>query len=427
MYSNRPRSLDVEISPSGSLPCEDFAAVKSISFALASLRLMKEDLETQLRKVSMGKRTQASEKPPVTRSRLDRTQVLCQMTSDNNNQLYADFMDKSRLRSLAFQEQLPENVERDFYNNNMRVPPGLLCQEITPFEWQVLEKVIMVCLYHKKEMPMATLQQMLFQCDQRLELTFQLQFGSLNQFVKRHGRVFFIHRGSKNPEVSLKIDFVRQLLVARNGMAAQASVEEHSDMLIDEKMEKKIVHMAIQILFSHTAQNCTIGKLGQILHRRMNNPRLPRMFKHTYGGLKKFFERQNTCFEIKKDHLYNPIVTLNKDFRKLVEDQMANKENQENEAPVLTKLNESEQKPSPPRATNLMPTRPPLTSSTSENLMNLANQGPEPVTEWTVTKPSPLATNKTANWSLKVNEAQAALGEHDENAWLARLPNQLSQ
>merc|ERR1719499_828736 len=138
-------------------------------------------------------------------------------------------------------------MEQDFYNNNQRVPPGLLSKEITAFEWQVLEKVIMVCLYYKKEMPMATLQQMLFQRDPRLELTFQLQFGSLHQFVKRHGRVFFIHRGSKNPEVSLKIDFVRQLMLSRNGM--NAAGDDHTDMLIDENLEKEIVRMAIQILF----------------------------------------------------------------------------------------------------------------------------------------------------------------------------------
>merc|ERR1719203_1957061 len=110
---------------------------------------------------------------------------------------------------------------------------------------------------------------MLFESDPRLELTFQLEFGRLDAFVKRHGRVFFIHRGSKNPEVSLKIDFVRQLLLSRNGMAGQASVEEHADMLIDDKLEKEIVRQAIQILFSNQ-NNCTIGKLGQILHRRMN-------------------------------------------------------------------------------------------------------------------------------------------------------------
>jgi len=273
---------------------------------------------------------------------------------------------------------------------------------------------------------MATLQQMLFQHDHRLELTFQLQFGSLNQFVKRHGRVFFIHRGSKNPEVSLKIDFVRQLLVARNGIAAQAAMEEQADMLIDEKLEKEIVHMAVQILFSHSAQNCTIGKLGQILHRRMNNPRLPRMFKHTYGGLKKFFERQNTCFEIKKDHLYNPIITLNKDFRKLVDAQMASKD-RENQAPIAPKLSESEKKPSPPRVTNLMPSRPPLTSSTSMNLMNLADEEEKPQQENVWTKPAPVTTDTTtANWSVKVNEAQAAMSEHDENAWLSRLPGQLA-
>merc|ERR1719411_509453 len=129
---------------------------------------------------------------------------------------------------------------------------------------------------------------------------------------------------------------------------ANASTEEHADMLIDENLEKEIVRMAIQILFSHNAQNCTIGKLGQILHRRMNNPRLPRMFKHTYGGLKKFFERQNTCFEIKKDHLYNPIITLNKEFRKLVEDQMAASDNRENQAPVLTQPTEPVQAPKSP-------------------------------------------------------------------------------
>merc|ERR1719229_530157 len=142
-------------------------------------------------------------------------------------------MDKSRMRSLAYQDMIGETT--DIYNNGSSVPPGLLSKEITAFEWQVLEKVIMLCLYYKKEMPMATLQQMLFQRDPRLELTFQLQFGSLHQFVKRHGRVFFIHRGQKNPEVSLKIDFVRQLLLARNGMG-NASTEEHADMLIDENL-----------------------------------------------------------------------------------------------------------------------------------------------------------------------------------------------
>merc|ERR1719203_2205764 len=99
---------------------------------------------------------------------------------------------------------------------------------------------------------------MLFESDPRLELTFQLEFGRLDAFVKRHGRVFFIHRGSKNPEVSLKIDFVRQLLLSRNGM--NGSGDDNADMLIDEKLEKEIVRLAIQILFSHTQENCTIGK-----------------------------------------------------------------------------------------------------------------------------------------------------------------------
>jgi len=324
-------SSDLNVAPASPLQrTNEFMNIKSMSFALASLRLMKDDLESQLRKLSVGKRTHADKPIATTRSRLDRPQVLCQLTSEQNNKLYAEFMDEDKLRMSAYKEMLGEQEHaRGFYDQTM--PPGLISKEITPFEWQVLEKIIMVCLYYKKEMPMATLQQMLFQRDPRLECTFQLQFGSLNQFVKRHGRVFFIHRGSKNPEVSLKIDFVRQLLLSRNGM--NGSGEENADMLIDEKLEKEIVRLAIQILFSHTQENCTIGKLGQILHRRMNNPRLPRMFKATYGGLKKFFERQNTIFQIKKDHLYNPIITLNQDFRNLVEDQMA-KENQ----PVLEKL-----------------------------------------------------------------------------------------
>lgn len=308
---------------------------------------------------------------------------------------------------------------------SLRLMKGLLSREMTPFEWQVLEKVIMACLHHKKELPLATLQQMLFQHDHRLELTFFRQFGSLNDFVKRHGRVFFIHRGSNHPQVSLKIDFVRQLLVSRNGTAAQtSSVEEHADLLIDEKYEKDIVLMAVQILFSHSTPNCSIGKLGQILHRRMNNPRLPRMFKHTYGGLKKFFESQSTCFEIKKDHQYNPVIALNKDFRKLVENQMAAKNDDlENQDPLEPKVNESEQKPSPPRPTNLLLSRLPLTSSTSVNHMNLATP---PEDKWT--KPTTALTQKTVNWSVKVNQAQAALAdkENDENAWLDRLPQQLS-
>merc|ERR1719499_2981073 len=301
-------------------------------------------------------------------------------------------------------------MEQDFYNNNQRVPPGLLSREITPFEWQVLEKVIMVCLYHKKEMPMATLQQMLFQRDHRLELTFQLQFGSLNQFVKRHGRVFFIHRGSKNPEVSLKIDFVRQLLVARNGMAAQASMEEHADMLIDEKLEKKIVHMAVQILFSHN-KSCTIGKLGQILHRRMNNPRLPRMFKHTYGGFKKFFERQSTIFCIKKDHLYNPIITLNKQFRTLLEDQMAKDRENDDERNSNELLKQRE---------DTTPTRPPLsTAAQSENLPSFGKALEE--------KKAPFrrATAETANWSKMVNPKPVKMNI-ETDGWLHRLPQQLA-
>jgi len=106
---------------------------------------------------------------------------------------------------------------------------------------------------------------------------------------------------------------------------------------------------AIQILYSQSQQNCTIGTLGQILHRRMNNPRLPRMFKHTYGGLKKFFERQSTIFCIKKDHLYNPIITLNKQFRALLEDQMAkDRENDERSSNELLKQREDKAPSRPP-------------------------------------------------------------------------------
>jgi len=202
------------------------------------------------------------------------------------------------------------------------------------------------------------------------------------------------------------------------------SVEEHADMLIDENLEKEIVRMAIQILFSHTQQNCTIGKLGQILHRRMNNPRLPRMFKHTYGGLKKFFERQNTIFEIKKDHLYNPIITLNKEFRDLVEDQMAKDRENQGRSGLLEKLSsptnsKSEDKASSPR--NNLVSRPPLTSSTSENLMNLASQGP------VMQKEEKFTPIKTADWSVKVNKAQNAMAQSGEDStWLDRLPRQLS-
>lgn len=61
--------------------------------------------------------------------------------------------------------------------------------------------------------------------------------------------------------------------------------------------------------------------------------------------------------------------------------------------------------------------------------MNLAcAPAEEPVCdEWTASKP--VATDATtANWSLKVNEAQAqaAMVEQDEHAWLSRLPGQLS-
>lgn len=392
MYSTR--NLHNAPTLAGSLPVGNGFDVKTVSFALASLRLMKDDLETQLRKVSAGKRN----------SRFPQRPMLCQMTSENN-----------QFRAEAVQPSY----------GNRSLPSGLLSKSISAFEWQVLEKIIMVCLYHKKEMPMATLSQMLFE-DARLELSFQLQFGSLSQFVKRHGRVFFIHRSSKNPQISLKIDFVRQLLLSRNGTqnsAAKPAAEEPS-MLIDEKMEKEIVRVAIQILFSHSAPKCTIGKLGQILHRRLNNPRLPKMFKHTYGGLKKFFERQDAVFDIQKDHLYNPIVTLNKEFRTILEEQMASENRKPAEPTPAPKLIDQENRPSPKRQNNLMPpARPPLTTSTSENLMNLACQGPEDLHKVDKENVNP----KPMTWAMKVNAAQKARKtEAEDNAWLDQLPRQLT-
>jgi len=322
---------------------------------------------------------------------------------ENNSELCQDFSDKDQLRQFAFEDG---------------VAPGLMSKDITPFEWQVLEKVIMVCLYFKKEVALETLQQMVFERDGRLELTFRLQFGSLHQFVKRHGRVFFIRRnGNQKPDISLKIDFVRQLLLSRSGMSNAMQVEHNADMLIDEDLEKDIVRMAIQILYSQSQQNCTIGKLGQILHRRMNNPRLPRMFKHTYGGLKKFFERQSTIFCIKKDHLYNPIITLNKQFRALLEDQMAkDRENEERSSNEL--LKQREDKPSrsaSPR--NRAPTRPPLTmTAQSENI---------PKRDKLQEKAS-FRKAKTANWSTMVNPKPVKMMNIEDDAWLHRLPQQLS-
>jgi len=101
---------------------------------------------------------------------------------------------------------------------------------------------------------------------------------------------------------------------------------------------------------------------------------------------------------------------------------------------VLAKLNQTENKPSAPRTTNLMPTRPPLTSSTSENLMNLACQGPEDLHKpgkenvvWNRCVKKPLKTDvTTADWSMKVNQAQAKMAEAEDTAWLDRLPRQLS-
>jgi len=323
---------------------------------------------------------------------------------ENNSELHRNVTDKDQLRQLAFEEL--------GYEQNMGVPPGLTSKDITSFEWQVLEKVIMVCLYFKKEVAVETLQQMLFERDPRLELTFRLQFGSLHQFVKRHGRVFFVRRnGNQNPDISLKIDFVRQLLLSRNGMSNAMQVEHNADMLIDENLEKDIVRMAIQILYSQSQQNCTIGKLGQILHRRMNNPRLPRMFKHTYGGLKKFFERQSTIFCIKKDHLYNPIITLNKQFRTLLEDQMAKDRENDDERNSNELLKQRE---------DTTPTRPPLsTAAQSENLPSFGKALEE--------KKAPFrrATAETANWSKMVNPKPVKMNI-ETDGWLHRLPQQLA-
>jgi len=327
--------------------------------------------------------------------------------------------DKDHLRKLAIDELgLRENEKPT-------TPPGLMSKEITPFEWQVLEKVIMLCLYFKKEMPLENLQEILFERDPRLEMTFRLQFGSLHQFVKRHGRVFFIHRnGSHIPDVSLKIDFVRQLLLSRNG-TSMTSVEHNTDMLIDENLEKEIIRMAIQILYSQSQANCTIGKLGQILHRRMNNPRLPRMFKHTYGGLKKFFERQSTIFCIKKDHLYNPIITLNKPFRALLEDQMA-KDRENERSYELPRKEDKASRSTSPRNRN----RSPLTiTTTAENLPRHGRSLEEKVMK--TSRKSPFRKIQTVNWSNMVNSNRASkpFGERkmeDEMAWLNRLPQQLS-
>jgi len=130
---------------------------------------------------------------------------------------------------------------------------------------------------------------------------------------------------------------------------------------------------------------------------------------------------------------------LNQEFRDLVEGQMAkDRETQGvDTSSLLAKLNDnSETKRSPsPQPTNLMPSRPPLTSSTSENLMNLACQGPEDLkkVDWKVEKtanvadlPAVTTDTTTADWSMKVNEAQAAMAEAEDSAWLARLPRQLS-
>lgn len=331
--------------------------------------------------------------------------MLSRKSSNASAQDLEGSMNEMSLGDTAGKETLQHSLE----TSSPTVPPGLVSKEITPFEWQVLEKVIYICLYFKKEMPLETLQQMLFERDPRLELTFRLQFHSLHQFVKRHGRVFFIHRGNQIPDISLKIDFVRQLLLSRNGMGNLAVAENNADMLIDETLEKEIVRMAIQILYSQSQQNCTIGKLGQILHRRMNNPRLPRMFKHTYGGLKKFFERQSTIFTIKKDHLYNPVVTLNRQFRSLLEEQMSkDRENDENNRENIKEVKFQQR------------SRPPL--ATAENILTSAKGRREEKGQQK--KPSPFRPIKTANWSNMVNSKNR--GEDDVPTWLKRLPQQLS-
>lgn len=79
-----------------------------------------------------------------------------------------------------------------------------------------------------------------------------------------------------------------------------------------EMSELDIIHGMCELLQYH--HTLPVGKLGSLLHQKLNNHQLPAILKERYGGLKKFIERCNHIFVLLNDHAFNPSVTLNQNY-----------------------------------------------------------------------------------------------------------------
>jgi hypothetical protein len=72
--------------------------------------------------------------------------------------------------------------------------------------------------------------------------------------------------------------------------------------------EHDLVIAVTELLSQHAT--LPVGKLGSLIHNKLNNHALPQMLKETYGGLKRFLQRHSNLFTIGTDHEFNPSVQL---------------------------------------------------------------------------------------------------------------------
>jgi len=268
---------------------------------------------------------------------------------------YSQKEDQSSRTSIGSHPVKDDNDHAEERRTPNPSPPKLWSKKITPWEWQILVITMRICLRAKEPVLLRTLHRMLFQHSKCFYYDFIEAFGTLFQFLRRHRRVFFIYERKIFPEpvfeISLKIVFAKKLLRSRQekglfgvlegknsqegvtlpkvpvsfGSVTELDLDSHhncalyaSYMVMSKRMEMEIIKITVELLFFDEEGSCTLRELGQVLQRKIDNPKLPGMFKQTYGGLKKFFIYHRSIFMIKKHHQCNPVITLNPSFLKVL-------------------------------------------------------------------------------------------------------------